>query len=72
MKHAFSTITQLTDEDTEEYILGTLLENPFDDDTREFILGKIKEAMLNACVICDCLFALVDVSRNNKRNNKIG
>ena len=60
-----STIAKLTDEDTEGYVSGTLLEDPLDADTREFVCEILMEAVSPQCAVdgaveCDRLFALVD------------
>ena len=60
-----STIAELTDEDTEAYVSGTLMEDPFYEDTREFVREILMEALSPQCafdgaVVCDRLFALLD------------
>ena len=64
-----STITELSDKDTEAYVTGTLMENPFDEDTREFVREILMEAVSPQCVfdgavVCDRLFALLDEISN--------
>ena len=59
LTYVFSTIAELTDDDTAEYIAGMLVKDHSDDDTREFVRGILKEAMPNArggAVVCDRLF----------------
>ena len=72
MTHVFSTITELTNEDIEEYIYGMLLKNSCDNDTREFVRGILKEAMSPkaARVVCDHLFALVDAIEKQERKKQ--
>ena len=64
LTYVFSTIAELTDDDTAEYIAGMLVEDHSDDDTREFVCRILKEAMPNAragAVVCDRLFGCVCV-----------
>ena len=72
-----STIAKLTDEDTEEYVLETLLEAPYDDDTIESVRGTLMELLSpqfagEGAVLCDFLFALVDeIGKQQKQGNII-
>ena len=71
--HTCSTIAKFTDEDTAEYFSATLLENPCDDDTREMVRGILLEARPNtrlAGVVCDSLFALIDVIEKQERKKQ--
>ena len=63
MIYVFSSIAEVTDEDTAEYIAETALESPFDDDTREFVCGLLKEKLPYRRVgvaLGNRLFVLVD------------
>ena len=64
------TVAKLLDEDTLECVFGMLSEDPFDDDTRETVRGILMEA-LDAVgmgkVVCDRLFAFLDIKKQQQQ-----
>merc|ERR1712238_354897 len=72
--YVFSTIAELIDDDTVEYIAGMLEEDHSDDDTREFVSAILKEAMPNAragAVTCDRLFGLIDKIKKQQQQGNV-
>ena len=68
------TIAQLLDEDTVDYVHGTLSKDPYDDDTREFVCLCLMEALssrgvdgVDESTLCDSLFALLDFNKQQQQ-----
>ena len=66
-----NTIVDLLKEDTLDFVIGILSDNPLDDHTREVVCGVLMEVLLSkndvvdGVGVCDSLFALLDMDKHD-------
>ena len=69
---------KLLNEDTMVYVIGMLLEDPYDDDTRETVREILMEALSSHCdcdgvdgeALCDGLFMLIDPDQQQEQQQQ--